>query len=59
LFYLPTTIIMSGCKPTQQTGDSAACKVKLAELEREQERLLEEEKRVEEVEACEREAAAA
>jgi hypothetical protein len=31
---------MSGCKPTQQTGDSAARKAKLAELEREQEQLL-------------------
>jgi hypothetical protein len=56
-----TTIIMSGRKPTQQTGDSAARKVKLAELEQEREReqLLKEEKRAEEAEACEREAAAA
>jgi hypothetical protein len=50
---------MSRRKPTQQTGDSAACKAKLAELEREREQLLEEEKRAEEAEACEREAAAA
>jgi hypothetical protein len=59
LFYLPTTIIMSRRKPMQQTGDSAARKAKLAELEREQERLLEEEKCAEEAEACEREAAVA
>jgi hypothetical protein len=58
LFYLPTTIIMSGRKPMQQTGDSAARKAKLAELERERERLLEEEKCAEEVEAREWEAAA-
>jgi septal ring factor EnvC (AmiA/AmiB activator) len=51
-------IIMSRCKPMQQTGDSAARKVKLVELEQEQERLLKEEKRVEEVEAREWEAAA-
>jgi hypothetical protein len=43
----------------QQTDDSAVCKMKLAELERERERLLEEEKCVEEAEACEQEAAAA
>jgi hypothetical protein len=56
LFYLPTTIIMSRCKPTQQTGNSAAHKAKLVELEQEREQLLKEEKRVEEVEAHEREA---
>jgi hypothetical protein len=54
-----TTIIMSGRKPMQQTGDSAARKAKLVELEWERERLLEEEKRAEEAEAREREVAAA
>jgi hypothetical protein len=52
-------IIMPRCKGMQQTDDSAVCKVKLTELERERERLLKEEKSAEEAEACEWEAAAA
>jgi hypothetical protein len=35
---------MPGCKGTQQTNNSTARKAKLAELEQEQEQLLEEEK---------------